>query len=66
MAEVRDKGKGFVPERTFGEGRGLGIMGMQERAVMVGGRLDVISQPGEGSCITVRIPWEISAEVERV
>lgn len=66
LAEIRDEGKGFVPERTFGEGRGLGIMGMQERAVMVGGRLDVISQPGEGSCITVRIPWEISAEVERV
>lgn len=65
-AEIRDDGRGFILQRSFVDGRGLGLIGMQERAVMVGGRLEVVSEPGEGSRVTVRIPVELSAEVERV
>lgn len=64
--EITDRGQGFWPHRTHSEGRGLGIMGMQERAVMVGGRLEVDSRPGEGTRVWVRIPAEFGQEVERV
>jgi signal transduction histidine kinase len=31
---------------------------MRERAEMVGGRLDLISHPGEGPTIEIRVPLE--------
>jgi PAS domain S-box-containing protein len=52
--QVRDDGTGFDPEDKF-----LGHMGlhsMQERAAQFGGRFEVESSPGHGSCITVHIP----------
>lgn len=49
---VRDDGRGFDPART----RGMGLLGMQERAVRLGGRLRVSSQPGHGTTITVDLP----------
>jgi PAS domain S-box-containing protein len=65
-ARVEDTGRGFSPDRVMVSGRGLGLMGMQERAVMVGGRLQVESRPGEGTRVAVRIPAEFDQEVERV
>jgi PAS domain S-box-containing protein len=65
-ASVADQGRGFHPGRTAIEGRGLGLMGMRERAVMVGGLFEVESRPGEGTRISVRIPVEFDVEVERV
>lgn len=66
VAEVRDDGRGFAPERVQAAGGGLGLLGMQERAVMVGGRVTVDSRPGEGTAVVIRIPVELEAEVERV
>lgn len=65
-ASVADRGRGFHPGRTATEGRGLGLMGMRERAVMVGGVFEVESRPGDGTRISVRIPVEFDVEVERV
>jgi signal transduction histidine kinase len=31
-------------------------MGMRERSIMLGGRLDITSRPGAGTRIEVRIP----------
>lgn len=58
---VRDDGSGFDPTliaRTNSEGhsRGLGLVGMAERARLVGGELDVRSAPGGGTTITLRVP----------
>jgi PAS domain S-box-containing protein len=55
VAKVRDDGAGFRPETDL-DGGGLGLVGMQERAVMVGGRVAVRSRPGEGTTVNVRIP----------
>lgn len=66
MAEVRDRGRGFSPDRVQSEGGGLGLLGMHERAVMVGGGVTVRSWPGEGTSVVIRIPVELEAEVERV
>ena len=56
---VRDDGRGFVPSgvgsRT-GKQRAWGLLGMQERAELVGGTLCVESAPGEGTCVTVDVP----------
>ena len=46
---VRDDGCGFAPKTKSG-GR-LGVSGMRERALLVGGRLNVFSAPGEGTTI---------------
>ena len=49
VLRVRDDGEGF---RVNGSGRTrLGVSGMRERALLVGGRLNVFSAPGEGTTI---------------
>lgn len=42
--QVRDNGRGFDPSADAPEGH-VGIQGMRERAELVGGRLDVASEP---------------------
>ena len=58
---MRDDGDGFDPSviaRSASEGPvgGLGLVGMAERARLVGGELDVRSAPGGGTTITLRVP----------
>jgi two-component system sensor histidine kinase UhpB len=52
---IRDDGHGFRPTANSAE-RGLGLTGMAERARLVGGELDVRSEPGAGTSITLRLP----------
>ena len=58
---IQDDGAGFdVPaalERTR-RGASLGLLSMQERAWLVGGRIDINSQPGQGAIIHVVFPLE--------
>jgi PAS domain S-box-containing protein len=49
---VQDDGAGFKP----GKGGRLGLRGMRERAALLGGSVDVVSEPGAGTTITARIP----------
>ena len=51
---VRDDGIGFEPRRV-GAGH-HGVLGMRERAKLLGGQLRVGSRPGKGTSITARIP----------
>jgi signal transduction histidine kinase len=55
--EVRDDGCGIDPSRlsSLPIGR-LGLRGMSERAVLLGGKFSVDSAPGRGVCITASIP----------
>ena len=48
---IRDDGTGFDLDNTAPERLGLGIM--RERAEAVGAKLDIDSQPGHGTQITV-------------
>jgi len=50
---VSDDGRGFVFDRV---GTGLGIGGMRERALLVGGDLQVESRPGAGTSVRLRVP----------
>ncbi len=49
---VQDDGKGFVPSQETG----LGILGMRERVMNVGGKLDVNSEPGRGTTVSLSLP----------
>jgi two-component system sensor histidine kinase UhpB len=57
---VRDDGSGFDPGVATRTGAqvdgGLGLVGMAERARLVGGELDVRSAPGGGTTVTLRVP----------
>jgi signal transduction histidine kinase len=54
VVSVSDNGRG-IPARTHG---GLGLMSMGERAVEVGGRLDVTGRPGGGTIVSAILPLE--------
>jgi PAS domain S-box-containing protein len=54
--EVKDRGTGFEPKRVRAEGRSGGLSGMYERAVLLGGRLDIVSHLGAGTCISAELP----------
>jgi PAS domain S-box-containing protein len=51
--EVADDGAGFDPSAAQG---GVGISSMRERALALGGRLDVRSRPGEGTTVRAEVP----------
>jgi signal transduction histidine kinase len=53
--EVRDNGRGITDEQ-LAAGKSLGILGMRERAHLLGGTLSVIGVPGKGTVVRVRIP----------
>jgi two-component system sensor histidine kinase UhpB len=54
---VADDGRGFA----FAESeRGLGIGGMRERALLIGGEVTIESRPGAGTKVRLRIPAESS------
>jgi PAS domain S-box-containing protein len=57
---IKDNGRGFsLPERTSDlalSGK-LGIIGMRERARLIGGTIIVQSDPGMGTTVTLRIPY---------
>jgi PAS domain S-box-containing protein len=56
-ATVEDDGRGFVVEEAISAHRkGLGVLGMQERAIIVGGRVEIESSPGRGTRVTIEIP----------
>ncbi len=57
VLEIADNGKGFDRNQVRGK-RSLGLLGMQERAEMIQGTLDISSVPGEGTTIVVRVPLE--------
>ena len=53
--EVHDNGLG-VREEQLSAGRSLGILGMRERALLLGGELIIHGVPGGGTTVRVRIP----------
>ncbi|MBI2987747.1 MAG: HAMP domain-containing protein [Deltaproteobacteria bacterium] len=57
--QVEDDGKGFVPETVPASGeaaRGLGLLGMKERAALIGGTFTIDSESGKGTCVCVEVP----------
>lgn len=64
---VQDNGRGFDPEQALrhtGRDAGWGLLGMKERASLIGGQVDIDSSPGHGARIRVIVP--LSRELLRV
>ena len=56
---VADDGQGFVPESGTPDARkskGIGLLGMQERFQVLGGRLEIKSKPGRGTVLVAHVP----------
>jgi signal transduction histidine kinase len=54
-ARVQDDGRGFDLPEALRRGR-LGLVGMRERAEILGGTLAIETAPGEGTRLSVRVP----------
>ncbi|MFN2148853.1 MAG: sensor histidine kinase [Anaerolineales bacterium] len=55
---VVDNGCGFDQDLMQMQGRSWGLIGMQERASLLGGCFRLFSRPGEGTTVEVEIPYE--------
>jgi PAS domain S-box-containing protein len=57
---VRDEGHGFDPASLDADDRrpGFGLMRIQERVELLGGRLRIQAEPGEGSTFKISLPDE--------
>ncbi len=59
MATVHDNGKGFdvkAVEANYDQRGSMGMINMKERAELIGGRLEIQSQPGHGTTVTLAVP----------
>jgi PAS domain S-box-containing protein len=54
VLEIEDDGRGFVPDSDHGTGWGL--RNLEERAGAIGGALEIVSVPGEGTTVRLTIP----------
>jgi len=55
---ITDNGRGFDPGELAASG-GLGIAGMRERAMLVGGSLEVDAGPGRGTRVRFQVCWSV-------
>jgi PAS domain S-box-containing protein len=58
--EINDDGKGFEMEEglKFVQGGKIGLAGMQERADLLGGTLNIYSSPSKGTKVVLEVPGE--------
>jgi signal transduction histidine kinase len=54
---IADNGKGF--DISQANKKTLGLLGMKERATMLGGKLEIASQAGKGTTVTISIKQEL-------
>jgi signal transduction histidine kinase len=64
--EIEDDGVGFEPQDAAADSetlRGVGLLGMRERAELIGGRLDIESAAGAGTRVRVAAPLRLGESV---
>jgi signal transduction histidine kinase len=55
LLEVEDNGKG-ITERDISDPRSLGVLGIRERVLLLGGDAHFSGSEGKGTVVTVRVP----------
>ncbi|HEY7532340.1 MAG TPA: PAS domain-containing protein [Nitrospiraceae bacterium] len=55
LIEIQDNGQG-IPAEKVNEAGSLGLLGMKERSMAIGGRLEIAGWPGKGTTVTLRFP----------
>jgi signal transduction histidine kinase len=53
--QIEDNGRGMTPDESA-RPSSIGLLGMRERAELVGGRLAIIASPGKGTTIRLTMP----------
>jgi two-component system, chemotaxis family, sensor kinase Cph1 len=53
---IEDNGKGFEVEEKANKMKGIGLLGLGERAALLQGEVEIESAPGKGTVIQVRVP----------
>ena len=62
---IRDNGLGFDAGSAQVQTVGLGLIGIKERAALIGGRAKIISSPNKGTTIEVSVPLTRSERQDR-
>ena len=55
LLSIEDNGSGFSPEE-FNEGKSMGIIGMRERTLILGGEFNIKTEKGAGTTVLLSIP----------
>jgi PAS domain S-box-containing protein len=55
IVNIRDDGRGFAPQKPRKAGS-FGLIGVRERAFLIGGDATITSAPGKGTSIELRLP----------
>jgi two-component system sensor histidine kinase UhpB len=61
VGSIEDDGVGFNTDtlhRQRGKGIAVGLLGMEERISLLEGKLNIESQPGGGTRVHFKIPWQ--------
>lgn len=58
---IRDNGGG-ITDAEIRDPRSIGLLGMRERATLVGGTFEITGHRGKGTVVTVRVPLGASSE----
>ena len=61
VLSIIDNGTGFDKE-TIAVKKTLGILGMKERTVMMGGNYEIDSTPGKGTTVSVTVPFPLKVK----
>lgn len=64
IIEVCDDGLGFEPSAAVRQAGHYGLLGLQERARLGGGSLEIRSARGEGTTLRLRLPEHTKGDVE--
>lgn len=59
---VEDNGIGFEPQKKATKEKGLGLIGMAERAALVGGKIEIESAKGTGTTVYASVPAHFASE----
>lgn len=59
LLKIEDNGRGFEV-RKIGDKKTLGLLGMRERTLMMGGEFRIKSDPGKGTTLFVTVPLTIA------
>lgn len=66
VLHVTDDGIGFDLVKAARRAKSVGLLSMRERASLIGGSLQIQSNPGKGSAVTLQLPIEGAASVTHV
>ncbi len=57
--KIQDDGRGFnLDEHLHGNSEGMGLSNISDRVVLLGGEMQIFSEPGNGTKLEIRIPYD--------